>query len=430
MTSDLPDDRSGSESLDGTDGAVAENNRTFTRPRWRLTCWLISTGKNVPQDIQASLVASLFGTLPVYMGGIINTIMVCALIAARMPKPEVIGWLLFEIVICLVRLAILIQSHRAAADGRRTLTDIYIVLGLLWASSIGYGCFISIISGDWVASTLACVSAAAMVGGMCFRNFGAPRYVAGMILLSLGPCTLAAPFSGEPILMLMMFQIPLYLFSITVAAFRLNGMMVSTMMAERENRYLARHDHLTGLLNRAGLMQEMTLRLSERDGASARWALFYVDLDGFKAINDRHGHSAGDELLAQVAQRLRKCFLPDAVAARIGGDEFVILCSIGERGAALLAAERLMLEISNADYEVGTGLERIGARIGASIGVALHPDHGGDVETLLHAADTALYRAKSEGGHRCWASEAGNQWAEDYRPVAPPVLPRRQGQAN
>lgn len=404
---------------------MVEKHKIFSRPRWRVTRWLIGEGKDVPEDIQAGLVASLFGTLPIYLGGVVNTIMVAALITARMPAPEFIYWFVFELAVCLLRLCVLISSHRAAAKGKKTYTDIYIVLGLLWALSVGYGCFISILSGDWVASTLACISAAAMVGGMCFRNFGAPRYVAGMILLSLGPCTLAAPLAGEPILLIILFQIPIYLFSMTVAAFRLNRMLVSTMKAERENHHLARHDHLTGLLNRAGLMQEMTSGLSQNANLPVKSALFYIDLDGFKAVNDRYGHPVGDALLVQVAERLKRFELANAVFARIGGDEFVILCAIGERGAALLTAERVMLEISNAQYQIDTGC----ARIGASIGVALYPDNGRDVETLLHAADTALYRAKAEGGRRCRAAEAGIAWAADSRPMVAPIHPRRREQA-
>ena len=74
-------------------------------------------------------------------------------------------------------------------------TSLYILLGLAWAASVGYGTFISLTSGDWVVATLACLSAAAMVGGISFRNFGAPRLAGAMIVLTLGSCCLAAPFT-------------------------------------------------------------------------------------------------------------------------------------------------------------------------------------------------------------------------------------------
>ena len=383
-------------------GIVRGDSQTFTLPRWRITRWLTDSGQKTPADIRLALIASLFGTLPIYMGGVVNTLLVAAFITARQPQPEFFAWLVLEFIVCTVRLGFLLHAHHAAAVGKRTYTDIYIILGLVWAFSVGYGCFISIMNGDWVASAVACLSAAAMVGGICFRNFGAPRMSAAMITLSLGPIAVAALFSGQPILLLTLFQVPIYAVSMTIASYRLNDMLVSTMMAERKNDHLARHDHLTGLLNRAGLMHEMALRLSRKGAHSDGWTLFYLDLDGFKAVNDRYGHGVGDQLLQLVSGRLRSFTLPHPVIARMGGDEFVILCGIGEKAAAQLMAERLVLEISATEYEVGP----CSAQIGVSIGIALQPEHGRDVEILLHAADTALYEAKVSGGRRCAVARA------------------------
>jgi GGDEF domain-containing protein len=355
---------------------VRGNSRNFSLPRWRVTRWLTDAGQKTPADIRHALIASLFGTLPIYIGGVVNTLLVAAFITARQPRPEFFAWLALESIVCTVRLGFLLHAHRAAAEGRRTHTDLYIILGLLWAFSVGFGCFVSIMSGDWLASVVACLSAAAMVGGICFRNFGAPRLAAAMIVFSLGPIAVGALMSGQLILLLTLFQIPVYFVSMTVASYRLNEMLVSTMMAERKNDHLARHDHLTGLLNRAGLMHEMALRLSRKGLRSGGWALFYLDLDGFKAANDRYGHGVGDQLLQLVAGRLR--------------------------GFALPNPERLVLEISATEYEVG----RCSAQIGVSIGIALQPEHGRDVETLLHAADTALYEAKMAGGRRCALASA------------------------
>jgi hypothetical protein len=146
-----------------------------------------------------------------------------------MPRPQFIAWLVLEVLICSARLLVLLRARTAASEARDTPTDLYLVLGLCWACSVGYGTFISMISGDWVIATLACVSSAAMVGGICFRNFGAPRFSAAMILLSLGPVPLGALFAGEPILWVTLLQTPLYLFSMTASGYRLNSNLVSTM---------------------------------------------------------------------------------------------------------------------------------------------------------------------------------------------------------
>lgn len=397
----------------------------FTLPRWRLTRWLTDSGEETPAAIRHALIASLFGSLPIYIGGVINSLLITAFIAARHPDPEFFVWLVLEFMVCSIRLGFLLHAHFAAVRGRRTYTDIYLVLGFLWASSVGFGSYITIMSGDWLASAVVCLSAAAMVGGTCFRNFGAPRMVAGMIIVSLGPIAVAATMSGQPILLLTLVQVPLYFGSMTVASYRLNDMLVSTMVAERKNDHLARHDHLTGLLNRAGLMHEMALRLSRNGGYVDGWALFYLDLDGFKEVNDRYGHGVGDQLLQLVAGRLQGFALPGSFIARIGGDEFVILCGIGDKAAAQLIAERIVLEICTAQYEIGP----CSAQVGVSIGIALQPEHGRDVETLLHAADTALYDAKTSGGRRCAVASADMSDWRAFPASRSPVVPRARREA-
>ncbi|KQO68002.1 diguanylate cyclase [Methylobacterium sp. Leaf111] len=364
--------------------------RLFSLPRWRVTRWLTDAGHEVPDEIRKALVASLFGTLPIFAGGVLNTLAVSALVASRIPQRPFLLWCVLECGICLTRLLVLVIAQRAAAARRKTPTDLYILLGLAWAASVGYGTFISLTSGDWVVATLACLSAAAMVGGISFRNFGAPRLAGAMIVLTLGSCCLAAPFTGEPLLLITFLQIPFYLASMSAAGFRLNRMLVATMQAERDHAFRARHDSLTGLLNRAGLADAIAAR---RDGLTA---LLYLDLDGFKAINDTHGHAAGDQLLQAVAERLRSSARPQDMVARIGGDEFVVLTDVPAPAALIAFSDRIVAQIS-----VPFPLDRARTvQVGVSIGIALAPEHGTDLAGLLSAADEALYAAKALGKSR------------------------------
>ena len=137
-----------------------------------------------------------------------------------------IGWALAELALAAIRLPVMIIGRRAVREGRPGPSDLYIFLSLAWTASIGFGGFIALLTGDWVAATLACVSAAAMVGGICFRNFGAPRLAVAMILLSLGPCTVAGFATGEPIMLVALVQLPLYMFAMSRAAFNLHRMLV------------------------------------------------------------------------------------------------------------------------------------------------------------------------------------------------------------
>ena len=202
---------------------MLKDGRVYSQPRWRLTRWLVDAGPDVPPDIRVKLTGSLFSSLPVFFGGVFSTVLVSAVIAARMQRPQFIAWLVLELVICSSRLTVLLRARAAASEARDTPTDLYVVLGLCWACSVGYGTFISMISGDWVIATLAGVSSAAMVGGICFRNFGAPRFSAAMILFSLGPVPLGAIFAGEPILWVTLLQTPLYLFAMTASGYQLNA---------------------------------------------------------------------------------------------------------------------------------------------------------------------------------------------------------------
>lgn len=149
-------------------------------------------------------------------------------------------------------------------------------------------------------------------------------------------------------------------------------------------------DDLTGLPNRRALQSAASARL----GAPGGQALLLLDLDRFKEVNDSLGHHAGDALLVQVAQRLRDRLRSDDVLVRLGGDEFAVLLDCP--GAAEAATVARSLEEA---LEAPFRLEELAVHVGASIGIALYPEHGADLTTLLRKADMAMYRAKAVGGH-------------------------------
>ncbi|RKP46193.1 GGDEF domain-containing protein [Pararobbsia silviterrae] len=365
---------------------MQSSDRVFTLPRGRLATWLAEPGRDTPHEIRVSLVGTLFGTLPIFFGGVFNTVAVAWVLALRHPTFLFRLWLVAEIAICAIRFGVLVVSRRRAAIGKPTPTDLYLLLAPLWGATVGYGAFVSAISGDWVAATLAFLSAAAMVGGICFRNFAAPRLVAVMIFLSLGPCCLGALVSGERVLLLTLLQIPFYLFAMSVAARRLNAMLIATMKAERENSHRARHDMLTGLLNRAGLFHAAALDGGAR--ITPGMTLLYLDLDGFKPVNDAHGHEAGDTLLMQFANRLRGLGSEQALVARMGGDEFVIIDTFRDSTAELAST---VVRAMERPFEIMPG---ISTRVGVSVGVAPVTREHRSVDALLRAADASMYEAK------------------------------------
>lgn len=383
----------------------------FSAPEWRLTRWLAEAPAGTPDSIRLRLVAELFGSLPVFYGGLIATIVGPLSVVIFKPSAVFVAWLVMEVIICAIRLTVLVHGRRAALRGERTWTDLHIVMALAWSANLGLGCLMAILSGDWLIATVACVPAAAMVGGICFRNFAAPRLASTMIALSLSPMPVATLTSGEPALLGVTILVPLFLFSMSVSAFQMHATVVSAMVAEQENRHRATHDDLTGLCNRAHLIAQLGERLTRPRPEGL--ALFYLDLDGFKQVNDTFGHGTGDRLLQLISGEIKACMRPGDVAARLGGDEFVVLADGLDHSAALALGRHISGRIARR-YDVN-GHD---CAIGVSIGIALAPGHGRDATSLLAAADAALYTAKGHGAHAV-------VMAGDPAEASPPLAPSR-----
>ncbi|WP_162277358.1 sensor domain-containing diguanylate cyclase [Rhodoferax koreense] len=166
---------------------------------------------------------------------------------------------------------------------------------------------------------------------------------------------------------------------------------------ETQARHMAMHDPLTGLANRAYLAQDLGYALRDAERNSRGLAVCYLDLDGFKAINDLHGHEAGDRVLIEMARRMVACVRANDLVARIGGDEFVIVLSDLDGIEQLHIALRRLLEALGLPLGLGDGTQ---ACVGASIGVSIHPEHGSEAESLIRLADQAMYVAKRGGKNR------------------------------
>jgi diguanylate cyclase (GGDEF)-like protein/PAS domain S-box-containing protein len=162
---------------------------------------------------------------------------------------------------------------------------------------------------------------------------------------------------------------------------------------EGEMSHLAQHDALTDLPNRLLLNDRLSQAISLARRNRSQLAVLFLDLDGFKHINDSLGHSVGDKLLQSVAERLSACVRKSDTVSRQGGDEFVILLSEVTRAAdAAIIAEKIIGELKRAHR---IGKDRL--RISASIGLSTYPTDGEDAETLIKNADTAMYDAKQSG---------------------------------
>jgi diguanylate cyclase (GGDEF)-like protein/PAS domain S-box-containing protein len=160
-----------------------------------------------------------------------------------------------------------------------------------------------------------------------------------------------------------------------------------------ELAHLAKHDFLTGLPNRLFLNDRIEQAISSAKRHVKRVAVLFLDLDGFKHINDSLGHSVGDKLLQSISKRLVACGRASDTVSRQGGDEFVVLLSeVHQAEDAAIAAARMLAAVAEAH-----SIDRHDLHVTSSIGVSIYPDDGLDAETLIKNADTAMYQAKENG---------------------------------
>ncbi|HET9429124.1 MAG TPA: EAL domain-containing protein [Allosphingosinicella sp.] len=170
----------------------------------------------------------------------------------------------------------------------------------------------------------------------------------------------------------------------------------------RELTYSAQHDFLTGLPNRLLLNDRIQQAIAMAQRHRKQVALLFLDLDGFKHINDSLGHPMGDKLLQSIARRLVNCIRASDTVSRQGGDEFVVLLAeLHHWEDIALTAKRILNAVAGVHSIQGRDLH-----ITTSIGVSVYPDDGLDAETLIRNADTAMYQAKEKGRHTCQFFEA------------------------
>ncbi|MEO7738702.1 MAG: EAL domain-containing protein [Novosphingobium sp.] len=302
-------------------------------------------------------------------------------------------------VIAFIRIAIMTAGNHTKRTNARTLELLFEFGAFAYAGAVSALAALAVINDVKLeAQVLLIVVAVAYATGIAARNAGRPFIAIGQLLVILVPLTIALLMNEAPLFRILGIATFLHIpstISITLNVYRslrdsIAAAETSARLAERM-QVLARSDVVTGLLNRAGLNHHLVEHLASLE-AGEKLAMFWMDLDKFKEVNDALGHQLGDKLLAEVATRLKNVAPEGATVARFGGDEFIVACKARDRRGVEKLALQMMDEITRAMRIDGNRLE-----IASSMGIAILPDDGEDIDTLLQCADLALYHSKVNG---------------------------------
>lgn len=266
-----------------------------------------------------------------------------------------------------------------------------LVLGLIGAAAIA-------LDISAMAQVLIISNAIGYGIGICSHNAARPPIALGQLTLVSSPLVVALLMHGSVAGAFLALTIALLfpaMFSIVFTIFRtlrdsLQSADESAALAAKMET-IALTDPVTGLANRPGLDRHL-IDVIARAGESRQAAIFWLDLNRFKEVNDLKGHQAGDKVLKEIGLRIAKLVEGTGVVARFAGDEFVIACSVNDRQSASMLASMILGEIKR---PIRIDSERI--EMGASIGIAVLPEDGGTPEALMRHADLALYEAKVGG---------------------------------
>lgn len=362
--------------------------------------WLVDPTTDIPANSRPYLYGSLLAMPGVAITGALAGLMIAVTAALHTGRPEFWVFAAIGLAFLLIQLRLIRRCQRHIRAGREPSIDLSVVLTLGWGALQGSTAFVIGTTGDLPMIVIATAFILGLVAPICTLYHAAPRLAVSLVMLCDLPFKLGLALAGHAVLWtLIPLGIALFVsVRMLLRSFAIN--LATSLTAAEHNRFLARHDALTGLANRYGLDDQLQ---SLTASPERTLTLLCLDLDRFKPVNDRYGHATGDEVLVAVAQRLRHVVGQQALIARVGGDEFLVAVCDLPSAAAHDFANRVAHAIAGRDHALANG-DRI--RIGVSVGYACFPEDATNATTLRSHADAALYIAKRQGEVRRHAPAA------------------------
>ena len=305
----------------------------------------------------------------------------------------------FSLVLNLLRVGVVAWFNRRYPDHLRGRPKVYWVI-VLWIGSVYSLTMVALtlralMLGEMLSIAISLTVVAGYIAGVVIRASAVPRLAIPHLLLLFVPMIVASACSPDRGWLVEGFLLALFCIGCLELSKTVCQRMKAQLLAEHQLSLLARTDYLTGLPNRVHFDALGSAQLQAARAGVSGLVLALIDLDGFKNVNDMHGHAAGDELLKQVSQRIRSVLSGADLAARLGGDEFAILFGAGcDTQQARATGDELALLLKQPFDLAGSVV-----RISGSVGLACF--EGADCFTdIVARADQAMYRAKSAGRAR------------------------------
>ena len=380
----------------------------------------------IAAHVRETLVDSLYASPQSLVIGASATNATAAIVALASGDRGMIACAVCIGLVAIVRIVDALRPHPPAepgdlaARGRREL--MYRSGALSYAALLGLFSLLTLsYATDGVLHLLALTTTIGYAAGIAARNAGRPWIALSQLCFASLPLVVGLVVTREPLKIALAAVIVLFIVAMMDITLQTYGVILRATTASREKAALADHhaavarrDDLTGLANRTAFRERFEAQLTALSDHSGQLALYWLDLDRFKEINDSFGHLAGNALLSGIAHQLDERFGATGIVARLGGDEFAVVCPI----AAPTDAEpigRAILELvaRSVSYD-GRALH-----VAASLGIAIAPTDGVDADTLLKNADLALYRAKDGGrGQMCFYEPLMDEKIERSRDLA------------
>ena len=393
-----------------------ERRRPASALRAKLAAAGWSAGPPLPAAVYRDLLAPLFTMrLPIIGFGFLY-FFVSGLILLRWGDPAILVMFVGAIAVTTVRVKVIDHYHRAGgaaqnlaqlAAWERGYTASAFAFALLLA-----GLNVRVLMVHEPLMLIGTISLVFTFGaGVVSRTSCRPRVCIGSLLIAVVPTALALAWHATttdeqrlhgPFFLLFAFLLLTVLAMSLESVRHLHAAALEQLITKHDLAKLARYDPLTGLPNRLMLREAFQARLDTARTTGTQLAVHYLDLDGFKAINDGFGHPIGDQLLKEVASRLLATVRADDIVFRLGGDEFLLIqAGVNHRDEAQLLARRVIKQLSEVFVLGGAEM-----RISVSVGIALAADFGTELDELVACADAALYRSKARGKSQLQFCEA------------------------